>query len=154
LIAACWAGDEATVKSLLHENPEIAAGLSAAYQRHIAHAARNNNLPAVRLMLAAGLPVNALGQHRATPLHWAAFQGNAEMAREILRFSPPLELKDGDFKGTPLGWAIYGSENGWHFDQSNYARTVELLLQAGAKPPEETGGTDAVKEVLQHFGVK
>jgi len=152
LIAACWAGDEATLKLLLKENPKLGASLSAAYQRHIAHAARNNDLPAVRSMLAAGLPVDALGQHRATPLHWAAFQGNAEMAQEILRHNPPLELKDADFKSTPLGWAIYGSENGWHFDRSDYARTVELILQAGAKPPEKTGGTDAVKEVLRARG--
>ena len=154
LIAACWAGDEATVNSLLQENPKLGAGLSAAYQRHIAHAARNNNLSAVRLMLAAGLPVNALGQHRATPLHWAAFQGNAEMTQALLRNNPPLELKDADFKGTPLGWAIHGSENGWHFDKSDYARTVELILQAGAEPPETIGGTDAVKEVLRRFGVR
>lgn len=154
LIAACWAGEDATVKLLLQENPGLATTLSASYQRHIAHAARNNNLAAVRLMLAAGLPVNALGQHRATPLHWAAFQGNAEMAQEILRFSPPLELKDADFNGTPLGWAIHGSENGWHFDQSDYARTVELLLQAGAKVPEKISGTDPVKDVLRRFGVR
>lgn len=154
LIAACWVGDEAIVQSLLQANPKLGASLSAAYQRHIAHAARNNNLGAVRLMLAAGLPVAALGQHRATPLHWAAFQGNAEMAQEILRYHPPLELTDADFKGTPLGWAVYGSENGWHFDQSDYARTVELLLQAGAKLPEKMGGTDAVENVLRRFGMQ
>lgn len=154
LITACWVGDEATVKSLLKENPSLPTSLSPAYQRHLAHAARNNNLSAVRLMLAAGLPLDALGQHRATPLHWAAFQGNAEMTRAILHHQPPLELKDADFKNTPLGWAIYGSENGWHFDQSDYARTVELLLQAGAKPPEQIGGTDAVKTVLRKSGVK
>ena len=105
-------------------------------------------------MLAAGLPVDALGQHRATPLHWASFQGNAEMAQEILRHNPPLELKDADFKSTPLGWGIYGSENGWHFDKSDYARTVELILQGGAKRPDKIGGTEAVKEVLRRLGVR
>jgi ankyrin repeat protein len=154
LIASCWVGDEAAVKSLLKENPKLVAGLSGVYRRHIAHSARNNNLPAVRLMLEAGLPVDALGQHRATPLHWAAFQGNADMAREILRYHPPLEVTDADFHGTPLGWAIFGSKNGWHNDRSDYAATVELLLQAGAKPPQTMGGTDAVKEVLRRFGVK
>jgi len=154
LIVACWAGDEATVKSLLKENPRLVAGLSAAYQRHVAHAARNNNLSAVRLMLAAGLPVDALGQHRATPLHWAAFQGNAEMTRDILRHDPPLEVTDADFQGTPLGWAIYGSEHGWDCEAGDYAGTVELLLKAGAKLPEKIGGTDAVKEVLRRYGAR
>jgi ankyrin repeat protein len=154
LIVACWTGDETAVKSLLKENPGLGIALSVAYRRHIAHAARNNNLPAVRLMLGAGLPVDALGQHQATPLHWAAFQGNAEMTEEILRHNPPLELTDADFRGTPLGWATYGSEHGWHFEKSNYPQTVELLLQAGAKLPDKMGGTEAVKEVLERFGVK
>jgi ankyrin repeat protein len=152
LIVACWTGDESTVRLLLQEHPKLVAGLSADYSGHVAPAARNNNLPAVRLMLAAGLPVDALGQHRATALHWAAFQGNAEMAQEILRYDPPLELTDADFKSTPLGWAIYGSENGWHYDQSDYARTVELILRAGAKLPPKISGTVAVKDVLARYG--
>jgi ankyrin repeat protein len=142
------------VKRLLRESPEIVAGLSQAYQRQVAHAARNNNLPAVRIMLAAGLPVDAVSQHRATPLHWAAFHGNVEMAREILGYKPPLEQIDGDFKSTPLGWAIHGSENGWHCETGNYGATVEALLDAGAKLPEKDGGTEAVKEVLRRFRAK
>ncbi|HKS37021.1 MAG TPA: ankyrin repeat domain-containing protein [Verrucomicrobiae bacterium] len=150
LIAVCWDADEPAVKSLITSHPGLVAHLSDAYRRHVAHAARNNNLSAVRVMLAAGLPVDALGQHRATPLHWAAFHGNAEMTREILRHSPPLELTDADFQGTPLGWAIYGSEHGWHCLTGNYAATVEALLYAGAKLSEKmTGGTEAVKEVLR-----
>jgi ankyrin repeat protein len=151
LIAACWSADESAASNLIRENPQVATSLSKAYQRQVAHAARNNNLAAVRIMLAAGLPVDALGQHNATPLHWAAFHGNAEMAREILRYNPPLEVTDGDFKGTPLGWAIHGSENGWHCETGNYALTVEALLEAGAKLPEKDGGTEAVKQVLQRF---
>src|SRR6185436_12545420 len=100
--------------------------------------ARNNNLAAVRTMLAAGLPVDALGQHGATPLHWAAFHGNAEMAREILRFNPPLEFTDADFKSTPLGWAIHGSEQGWYCRTGDYPATGELLLRAGAKIPNRS----------------
>jgi hypothetical protein len=155
LIAACWAADGATVKSLVANHAGIVANLSAAYGRQVAHAARNNNLAAVRVMLAAGLPVDALGQHRATPLHWAAFHGNPEMTREILRHHPPLELTDTDFQSTPLGWAIHGSVHGWYCQTGNYAATVESLLEAGAKLPEKaTGGTDAVNEVLRRHGAK
>jgi ankyrin repeat protein len=152
LIAACWSADESAVKKLLAENSRLVAKLSEAYRRQIAHAARNNNLAAVRIMLAAGLPVDEVGQHKATPLHWAAFHGNAEMAREILRYNPPLERTDADFNSTPLGWAIYGSENGWYCDTGDYAATVEALLKAGAKMPENVGGTEAVKEVLRRYG--
>jgi ankyrin repeat protein len=155
LLAACWEGDETAVKSLLADQAGLAANLSAAYRRQVAYAARNNNLAAVRVMLAAGLPVDALGQHCATPLHWAAFHGNAQMTLEILRYNPPMELTDADFEGTPLGWAIHGSEHGWYCQTGNYAATVELLLKAGAKLPEKkAGGTEAVKEVLRRYGVK
>ena len=154
LIAACWSADEAAVKKLLTENPRLVTQLSEAYRRQVAHAARNNNLSAVRVMLAAGLPVDEVGQHQATPLHWAAFHGNAEMAREILRYNPPLEKTDADFNGEPLGWAIHGSENGWHSETGNYAGTVEALLKAGAEPPQKLRGTEAVKEVLRRYGVK
>jgi Ankyrin repeats (3 copies)/Ankyrin repeat len=151
LIAACWNADEPALKTLLAQNPELVSKLSEAYRRQIAHAARNNNLAAVRIMLAAGLPVDAVGQHKATPLHWSAFHGNAEMAREILRYNPPLERTDADFNSTPLGWAIHGSEHGWYHETGDYAGTVEALLKAGAKIPEKDGGTEAVQEVLQRF---
>lgn len=155
LLAACWAADDTAVKSLLADNANLVVNLSATNRRQIAHAARNNNLLAVRAMLAAGLPVDATGQHRGTPLHWAAFHGNAEMIREILRYHPPLELTDADFHATPLGWAIHGSINGWHCRTGDYAATVELLLQAGAKlPGKKPEATEAVKEVLRRYGAK
>ncbi|HTL56669.1 MAG TPA: ankyrin repeat domain-containing protein [Candidatus Limnocylindrales bacterium] len=147
-IAACWAGDESALKAALQQNADLVSRLSAAYKRQVALAARNNNLAAVRLMLASGLPVDALGQHGATPLHWAAFHGNAEMAREILRYNPPLEQMDADFASTPLGWAIHGSEHGWYCKTGDYAGTAEALLKAGARPPEKVGGTEAVRAVL------
>jgi len=149
LLAHCWAGDEPAVKSLLASNAGVANRLSAAQQRQVAHAARNNDVAAVRAMLAAGLPVAAPGQHRGTPLHWAAFHGNAEMTQAVLRYDPPLELTDADFKATPLGWAMHGSLHGWYSKTGDYATTVELLLAAGAKHPEqEREASEAVREVL------
>jgi hypothetical protein len=154
LLAACWADDEAGVQRVLAEHPDLATRLSNAHRLQVVHAARNNNLAAVRVMLAAGLPVDALGQHRATPLHWAAFHGNVEMAREILRYDPPLELTDADFSSTPLGWAIHGSEHGWYCRTGNYAATVEALLGAGARIPEKVAGTAAVREALGRYEAK
>ena len=90
----------------------------------------------------------------STVLPWAAFHGNAAMAEIILRYHPPLEWTDTDFTSTPLRWAIHGSEHGWYCRTGNYAATVEALLKAGAKPPEEMKGTDAVKEVLLRYHAK
>ncbi len=152
LLAACWAGDAALVRSVAAEVPDAIDRLTASERRHPAHAARNNNPAAVRLMLAAGLPVDARGQHGGTPLHWACFHGNVEMVRDILPYAPPLELEDADFHGTPLGWAIHGSKNGWHARTGNYPAVVKLLLNAGALLTEKMiGGTDAVRDVLRSF---
>ncbi len=154
LSMACELGDEATFRMMLARNPNLTRQLSAPERRKIAFAAQNNNTDAVRLMLQAGWPVDARGQHRATPLHWAAFHGNVQMAELLLHYNPPLELRDGDFHSTPLGWAMHGSEHGWHRSSGEYPKVVEALLRAGASLPEEAGGTGAVKEVLRRYGLE
>jgi hypothetical protein len=150
LLDACWTADEPALASILAKHEGLVGRLSATMLRQVAHAARNNHIAAVRSMLSIGFPVDALGQHRATPLHWAAFHGHAEMTREILRHQPPLELKDADFQASPLGWAIHGSVHGWYCRTGDYPATVALLLEAGARPPDRlTGGTEAVRAVLR-----
>jgi hypothetical protein len=104
------------------------------------------------MMLAAGWPVGAVGQHGATALHWAGFHGNAAMARVILPHHPPLEAREKDYGQTPLGWTIYGSINGWHAERGDYPAVLELLLNAGATAPPltpEVKGTEAVLAVLR-----
>lgn len=145
LITACWLGDEAMV----HSSRAGDIQFSALEQRQVAHAARNNDTTALKMMLRAGLPITARGQHNATPLHWAAWHGNAEMVAEILRHHPPLEDKENEFGATPLGWAIHGSEHGWHRRTGDFRRAVEQLLKAGAKPPDEIRGSEAVKRALR-----
>ena len=81
-------------------------------------------------MLNAGWPADARGQHGATALHWGGFHGNAEMVRLILLRHPPLQNADNEFNGTSLGWAIHGSENGWHRQTGDYPATVEALLDS------------------------
>jgi len=154
LAQACELGDEKLFRELLASRPHLVQSISEGDRRKIVDAAQNNNPNAVRLMLEAGWPVDARGQHGATPLHWAAFHGNVEMARIILQYHPPLECLDKDFTGTPLGWAIHGSEHGWYHRTGEYPATVEALLQKGAKLPKKLGGTEAVKTMLRTFGLK
>ena len=149
---ACELGDEATFRALLASRPNLVQTLSDQERRKLATAAESNNTEAVRLMLTGGWPVNACARHGATALHWACFHGNLDMAKLILNYAPPLEIEDADFHGTPLGWAIHGSEHGWHRQTGNYAATVEVLLAAGAKAPQELKGTQAVQEVLRRTG--
>jgi hypothetical protein len=153
LLNACWLHDEEMVNSLLTQHPKLATALPAAGRRQLAHAARNNDTSAARLMITAGLPVDTFSQHNATPLHWAAWHGNAELVRLILDHHSPLENADNDYKGTPLGWAIHGSENGWDRQAGDYAATVDALLDAGAQFVGKVDGTEAVREVLRGRGL-
>ena len=155
LLNACWLHDEPLVESLLTAQPNLAATLSASGRRQLAHAARNNDVTAVRLMIAAGLPVvDVFSQHHATPLHWAGWHGNLEMVRMILARNPQIENRDNDYKDTPLGWTIHGSENGWTPGKGDYAGAVEALLDAGAALPGQLKGTAAVRKVLRKRGVR
>jgi ankyrin repeat protein len=151
LALACELGDEASFRDFLSHNPKAIETLSGAEKEKLPNAARNNNTKAVRLMLEAGWPVDTPGEAGATALHWAAFNGNADMAREILRFHPTLELKSREYSGTALSWAVYASGNGWRRETGDFVGTIRALLEAGATiPPHaaELEPSDAVLEML------
>ena len=130
LAVAAELGDE-TVMRELASRKDLIGSLSQAAKRRLVDAAEDENWTAVRRMLAAGWPVDATGQHGGTVLHWTAWHGNVAMIREILRYHPPLEVKDRDFGGTAVGWARHAKENGWHRDRGDYDGSVEVLLAAG-----------------------
>jgi ankyrin repeat protein len=148
LALACELGDVESFEALMRARPGLAETLGEDERRKLPFAAQNNNAEAVRMMLAAGWPVDAVGQHGATALHWAGFHGNVAMAQAILPHHPPLEAREKDYGQTPLGWTIYGSINGWHAERGDYADVLELLLAAGAKAPPFTSELKASEPVL------
>src|SRR5262249_54203572 len=154
LALACELGDESLFKSLMAGRPNLVETLSESEYRKIADAAQSNNTQAVRLMAAAGWPVDFPGQHGLSSLHWAAWHGNAEMVRHLLRSSASLESRGNEWDITPLTSALHGSEHGWHKDTGDYGATVEALLQAGAKAPKLTDdleASDAARAVLRRY---
>jgi ankyrin repeat protein len=151
LAQACELGDEETFKALLASRPDIVKRLSEDERRKLVDAAQNNNTKAVKLMLEAGWPVDARGQHNGTALHWAAFHGNAEMVDWLLRYKPELEDSENEFHSKPLGWATHGSEHGWYCKTGDYPRTVDLLCAAGVALPDQLSGTPAVQAVLRRY---
>jgi ankyrin repeat protein len=151
LALACELGDENVFREFLAKTPEAAKNLSEADRRKLPDAAQSNNTKAVRLMLEAGWPVDTPGELGATALHWAGFNGNAEMAREILRFRPQLELRSKEYPGTALSWAVFASGNGFRSDTGDFPGTIRVLLDAGATIPphvEDLEPSDAVLEML------
>jgi ankyrin repeat protein len=154
LLDALWFGDETRADAVLEADPQLVARAPEKALRQVADAARNNNLPAVRAMLRREFPATALSQHGATPLHWAAFHGNAEMMEEVLRHNPPIDAQDRQFHGTAMGWLIHGALNPWGFSTGHHGKCAHLLLGAGAWVDEASlpTGHDAVDRVLhEHF---
>lgn len=148
---ACELGDSELLRRSLPREQAFASTLSQEMAKKLPEAAQSNNTPGVRLMLETGWPVNTPGEMGATALHWAAFNGNPDMTREILRFGPALELKGVEYSGSALSWAIYASGNGWRRDSGDFVETVRLLLGAGAVVPpnaEDLEPSDSVLEIL------
>jgi ankyrin repeat protein len=147
-------GNAALANRTLAAHPALVSELSDDERRRLPGAAQSNNTTAVRLMLEAGWPVDVADPQGATALHWACWHGNAEMARDILRYKPPLEVSDHEHHGRPLGWTIHGSLYGWHRKTGDYGATLEALLQAGVIHPtasEDFEGSDAVRDVLRRW---
>jgi len=130
----------------------LVAGLSKAYKRQVAHAARNNNLAAVRIMLAAGLRSTMVGQPSGdAALIGRLFMETLRMAREILRYirhwNKPMRISKarlwaGQFTARKMAGIAR---------RATILRPSRHFLKAGAKLPEKDGGTDSVKEVLRRF---
>lgn len=143
---AAQAGDEDAVRHLIATGPQLTAALTEDDQRFLVHAAENGNRRAVRAMLLAGWPSSARGRDNVTALHWAAFHGDAEMTRDLLRHGAPVDQRDNEFHGLPYGWAVHGSVHGWHPERGDYGGVVTALLDAGSDAPEEPDGSEAVRE--------
>jgi len=146
LAQACLTGNFPVVHTMLARGPAKVRDLIAANPHYISNAAEDNASGAVQLMLEAGWPIE--GDGKQTPLHWACWHGNRDMALAILAHQPPLELRDAIFNATPLRWAIHGSENSPRKADGDYAGIVEALLKAGAKRPEKIEGSQAVRKAL------
>ncbi len=116
----CWLHREVACNVPQHN-------FTVAARRHLAHAARNNDTVAARLLLAAGFPLDARSQHNATALHWAAFHGNAELTALLLKHHADQTDTANDFNGDPLNWAQHGAKNGWYRDSGDYPATLALL---------------------------
>ena len=154
LLDALWRGDETGADAVLAADPQLVARAPEKALRQAAHAARNNNLAAVKAMLRRGFPVVARSQHGGTALHWSAFHGNAEMMENVLQYNPPIDAQDRQFHDTAMGWLIHGALNPWGFSTGQHGECAQLLLGAGARANAASlpTGHDAIDRVLrEHF---
>jgi ankyrin repeat protein len=157
LLDALWNGDTAAADAILASSPGLVEQAPPNATRLVADAARNNKTDAVEAMLARGFPVTATSQHGAMPLHWAAWHGNPDMVRAVLRHHPPLDAGDRDHDGTAMGWLIHGAVGGWKgIATDRHDECAPLLLAAGLTVDEAAlpTGHDVLDRVLRDWFVK
>ncbi|MBB3566432.1 ankyrin repeat domain-containing protein [Rhizobium sp. BK491] len=90
-------------------NLNIAAAMQRAHPAMLHDAAGENDLEAVRRMLALGFDVNAMTTR--TPLHEAALHGHMEMAKLLIAHGADTTVRDPNFHAPPIGWAEYNGKD-------------------------------------------
>jgi ankyrin repeat protein len=114
----------------------------------------NTSYEAVRLMLDLGFPIAYTeSSHGYSPLHNAAWSGDAALVDLLISRGHPVDLVDPSFNSTPLGYAIHDCIVAKRHPEGNFARVVESLLKAGSpwKPSIYPTGDQRVDEVLARF---
>jgi hypothetical protein len=154
LLAACATNDRALAEAVVAAHPTVIGGLRPDQRRLIADRAHAGDARAVSLMLDLGFDARVPGPDHADALHWAAFLGNADMARSLLRHDPAIGARDPNHGGTPIDWCVYGAVHGWECRRGDFATTAQLLIQAGEHPDPASlpTGNDRLDAVLRaHF---
>lgn len=139
LMGAAKNGLDAVVNKLLERGANVHA--QCRWGNALLLAASSNSLPCVSALLAKGAEVNVRGENGSgevgwTPLHYAAWNGNLEMARQLLKAGANLNaVRQGD--RTPL---MEAAEAAWPTQKS--LELVQFLCEAGADMNAEDANGD------------
>ena len=109
--------------------PPVLAVTPASPDAPVADAARRGDAMAVRALLADGADVNAAHGDGMTGLHWAAFNGDTEVARLLMAAGADLESRTRLGAHRPLHVAA----------KEGHGTVVALLLEAGTDASALTG---------------
>jgi ankyrin repeat protein len=114
----------------------------------------NTNYEAVRLMLDLGFPIaHTESSHGYSPLHNAAWSGDATLVELLISRGHPVDLVDPRYNATPLGYALHDCIVEKRHPEGDFARVVELLLKAGSPwdPSIYPTGDQQIDEVLKRL---
>jgi len=149
-LGACATAAPQELERLLATRLDLAAPPGS--ERLVPDLTMSHRTPAVRALLAAGMPVDARGDMGATALHWACWKGYADLVEILLNRGASLSIEDEQFHGTPPGWFGHGVHN---CDEGggDYPRVARLLIAAGAAIPTvdlPTGKPDVDAVLREH----
>jgi ankyrin repeat protein len=121
-----FSGDNPALRDLLrvHTPPDL----------ELLVAAQENDTELVAKLLARGdVPQFENENLTATALHWAAWHGNTRMVDALLQRNAPLEVKDVQYQGSPLGWAQHALGMNNPTPGADFPGVIAILQAAGAK---------------------
>ncbi len=122
-------GEIDKVKAFLKKEPSLVNSENLTQTRTpLAAASLSDHAGIVRLLLEKGAPVNAKGSTGDTALHWAAQNGNFEIAEMLVKAGAKVNVVN-KFGVAPLYWA---AANG-------HLTVVKLLVGKGAKVNVDCG---------------
>jgi ankyrin repeat protein len=155
-LGACLNADRHTADQLLAEHPDLRDRLSGEDRAVIVDAAASRPAETIALMLDLGFSTYDRNDFGEVPLHSAAYAGNAEVVRMLLKRGADVDARDTRFDATPLASATVGSGE-QAGKPGDWIETVHLLVNAGAsrtgawisgKPPSEE-----VMDLVRLYGI-
>ncbi|HEY7305121.1 MAG TPA: ankyrin repeat domain-containing protein [Bryobacteraceae bacterium] len=157
LLVSCVLARRQEAEAIARQHPDLIANLPSADLELLPRYCweTNTNYEAVRLMLDLGFPVaHTESSHGFSPLHNAAWSGNAALVELLISRGHPVDLVDPRYNATPLGYAIHDCIVEKRHPEGDFARVVELLLKAGSPWDRSIypTGDARIDEVLARFG--
>lgn len=156
LLVCCVLGHRQEAEAIVRQRPDIVAALPSADLKLLPRYCWETNLnyEAVRLMLDLGFPVTQTeSSHGYSPLHNAAWCGDAALVDLLISRGHPVDLVDPGHNSTPLGYAIYDCLVEKRHPEGDFPRVVESLLRAGSPwdPSKFPTGDERLDRVLSRF---
>lgn len=136
LLSACLSVNESEARALLSVHSGLIANLSNDDAGCLLDAFANHQEAAVRLMVSLGWPLTPESEWGGTALHWAAWQGQVDLARMLIEAGAPVNVRDSRYGSSPIAWAAHGSLHCDRANDTDYPAMVHLLLDAGATRAE------------------
>lgn len=139
---------DAYVAGLSETLPPLEDVATAESATLLTHLVESYHADSIAALLVAGAPVNAKGDGGGTALHWACWNGYADIIRILISAGAALDIKDDSYQATPAGWLHHGSQ----FSQNprgDYGQGLRLLIAAGSpmddcRTPTHQPAVDAV----------